>query len=311
MDRGSPWSVYATSLTSFRPVLGSSVSCRKADSRLGCDTVSPQSFDGVASRLARIAAVTRVGSLVVIVTRDPLVVTALPEVGRTSVGRGSGEHPARPPRPSIGDDLADRAAGKDAAALEDRHGRVEFGDLGEVVRGVDDRGAVAGESRTTPRSWERVWTSAPTVGSSRSTSEGRPTSAMAVCSRRRSPPDSSLARPLEQLGEAEQFGELVDRRTCLAAAHPGQTGEEAQIVATRKRRIDAGLLGSEAEAGPGPAGMGRRIDAADHDPPGVCVEQPGDDRHQRRLAGPVPAQQRRDLTRATARSTESSAWRDP
>ncbi len=106
-----------------------------------------------------------------------------------------------------------------------------------------------------------------------------------------------LCPTIEQFGKAEQFGELVDRGTGLAATHPGQAREQPQIVATGEGRIDTGLLGSEAEIGPSSPRIGKRIDPTDHDTSGVRAEQTSDDRHQCGLARPVSTQEGRDLPR--------------
>jgi len=45
--------------------------------------------------------------------------------------------------------------------------------------------------------------------------------------------------------------------------------------------------------------------------PESALRRPGDDRHERRLAGAVAAEQGRDLAAATSRFTASSARRDP
>ena len=93
--------------------------------------------------------------------------------------------------------------------------------------GVDDGGAVAGQFRTTPRSWERVWTSAPTVGSSSSTSDGSADQG----DRRVQPPPLAagqlLGPPPEQLGQAEQFSELIDLRTALLRPIPARPVKSA------------------------------------------------------------------------------------
>ena len=80
----------------------------------------------------------------------------------------------------------------------------------------------------------RVRTSAPVVGSSSSTSAGRCNNAIAVCSRRRSPPDSCRRAPVEQRGETEPVGDLVDpRRDLRARGRPERPAKNRRLSRTR------------------------------------------------------------------------------
>ena len=94
-------------------------------------------------------------------------------------------------------ELADQGllavAGDDAAAVDDRDPVAELLGLLEIVRGQHDGDAAAVELLHVGPERRRSSTSTPAVGSSRITTGGRWTSALATRSRRRMPPDSERA----------------------------------------------------------------------------------------------------------------------
>ena len=137
-------------------------------------------------------------------------------------------------------------------------------------------------------------TSAPVVGSSRSTSRGRCNSAIAVWSRRRSPPESSDAAAREERVQPERGTDLVDPLARVAAAQAREPGEEAQVVAHGEHRVHARFLRREADQ---PLSLLREtgdVDAAHEHGARVGPAQARDDRHQRGLARPVRAEQPED-----------------
>ena len=139
------------------------------------------------------------------------------------------------------------------AAFEDRDRRVELRDLGEVVRGVDDRGTVA---REVAHDAQELRAGLDVGADGRLVEQYERRAADQRDGRVQSPPFAAgqlLGAPVEQLGEPERLGELVDRGAQLRAAEPGEAGEEPQVVAARQRRVHAGLLRREAEVRPRPA----------------------------------------------------------
>src|SRR5262249_25030080 len=90
---------------------------------------------------------------------------------------------------------------------------------------------------------------------------------------------------------------LPDRPGGGPTGETGRTGEEAEVLARRQRRIDRELLRHETERAAREAGFAREPVAGDLDRPPVERPQRREDAERRRLAGAVRAEQRDDLPR--------------
>ena len=259
--RRLPWSGSCTA---------SSVSWRKAVSRLGCETVRPRRLTAWASRPARSVGADGRG----VVGLDPHAwsVGGDRAARRQSgeVGCGSGELELDRADRVLGDDVVDAAASKDAAAFEDRDRRVELRHLGEVVGGVDDRGAVACEVRARragagsgsghrPPRWARRAARAPGDRPVR-----WPCAVAAV--RRRTAPSPS--------GRAARSDRAIPASSSIAAPASLRPSPARPVKSRRLSRQDSvGYTpvswGARPRLARARRGSARRIDAADHDPPGV------------------------------------------
>ena len=158
--------------------------------------------------------------------------------------------------------------------------------------------------RRTPSSSSPATGSSCEVGSSSSSSRGRPASAAPSATRCSSPPDSSCVGAVEQAGDAERERRLLhparDRRRAPAAV----LERERELGAHRAHHdLRLGVL----EQRPGDRGqLGRavlaRVEPAGHEPPGelAAVEvrhEPGGGAQQRRLARARAAREHDELAR--------------
>lgn len=95
--------------------------------------------------------------------------------------------------------------------------------------------------------------------------------------------------------QAQRLADLLDVRPNLAPAQSGQLGEQLEVAPHGQRRVDAEILGSDAEMATRLQRFHQRVDAVDQHGPGVRAPQPGDTRDERRLARSVVPQQTCDL----------------
>ena len=103
--------------------------------------------------------------------------------------------------------------------------------------------------------------STPVVGSSSIRTLGRFTSAIAVWSRRCSPPERWRAWRVEEVGELHDLGHLLEPLGDARAGVPGQPGEQLQVLPHRHRRVDPGLLAGQADRLAGGRARARRCRA--------------------------------------------------
>ena len=140
--------------------------------------------------------------------------------------------------------------------------------------------------------------SSPTVGSSSSSSAGSWISARASSTRRRWPPDSSARPVAPAVGEADalQFG--GDARARRRGGHAVQRRVVEQVLLHGQVEIERRLLEHHAHAGPAPPRAVARMSWPNTAMlPLRAVEQAGDQREQRRLAGAVQPEQHGEIAR--------------
>ncbi len=151
--------------------------------------------------------------------------------------------------------------------------------------------------RTSSRICVRVLTSAPVVGSSSSTSAGRCSNAIAVCTRRRSPPESCDARRSSNDSRPSAAATSSMRVAASARRIPARPAKKRRLSRTRSVRYTPVSCGRDAELCPHLARRSHRVDPAHLDPAVVGPAEPRDDRDQRGLAGAVGAEQPEDRPR--------------
>jgi hypothetical protein len=120
---------------------------------------------------------------------------------------------------------------------------------------------------------------------------------MPIFSRRFIPPEYVVGQITGPVGEAGHLQHLAAAVLRLTGGHAVQAGEEHQVLAGRKVRVNGEVLRHVADGALGPDGMGRHRLTGHHDLAAVALKQPGDHRDRRGLAGPVRAQQSVRLTR--------------
>ena len=106
-----------------------------------------------------------------------------------------------------------------------------------------------------------------------------------------------LGAPVQELGELQRFGDGVHRVMELAVPQPGELPEEPQVLAAGERRVDPRLLRREPEKRAHPVRVRERVDPTDPHAPAVGAAEAGDDRHERRLARAIRAEEAHDLSR--------------
>ena len=190
--------------------------------------------------------------------------------------------------PVARDDLVEGAARDDASLVQDRDVGAELLELGEVVRGVDDRRAVVSELADRAQDLAarlHVRTDGRLVHEHQ---------ARAVHDRHaRVEPALLPARQMRGalaafLCEAEEVHHLARARGRLASSEPVQFAEGREVLGDAQVGVDAELLGRVADQARGLDGGGAV--AADAGGSGVGLAQPAQDRDERGLAGPVSSE---------------------
>ena len=138
------------------------------------------------------------------------------------------------------------------------------------------------------------------VGSSARTIAGRPTSARAIATRWRSPPESLVGLNVARCDEADAFERLIGARVALGGGGAGVEQPVGDVLAHRGVLGQEELLEDEADL-PGPQSrqlavvQPRRVDPADPDHALARPLQRADDVQKRRLARPGGPDDRHQL----------------
>jgi hypothetical protein len=104
--------------------------------------------------------------------------------------------------------------------------------------------------------------------------------------------------PVQHVGQLESDAELGGTLNRLAAAEPARSAEHEQILSRGHRGVQGELLWGPAKRRARRAWLGRDVDSADSERPGVERDKSGDGTGERRLAGAVLADEPDDLTGA-------------
>ena len=137
----------------------------------------------------------------------------------------------------------------------------------------------------------RTCGSSPTVGSSSRTRRGRWTSARAIRSRRRMPPESSSTRVSRRPVEVRDLERPLDRRRALVPAEPVEPREHAQVLLDRERGVEVVELGDDPALRPGLLRLAGQP-VAQHLELALVGDRLGRQHlHGRRLAGAVRSQE--------------------
>ena len=97
------------------------------------------------------------------------------------------------------------------------------------------------------------------------------------------------------LGQADHLQYLVHPLAQLLALQAVDAAKEHQVLARREAHVQGHLLGDQAHLGLDLVGVGLEVQAIHGDLAAAGLEQPGEHRNRRRLAGAVGAQQAKHL----------------